>query len=426
MNSIWDIINIPFGYVIRFCNKLVGNQYLLALLLFAVIIEVILLPFGIKQQKNSIKQAKLRPKEMAIRKKYAGRNDKPTQQKMTMEIQELYQKEGFNPMAGCLPLLIQFPIIIALYNIVMSPLQYICGLSQDVITNVTNVVKSFPQYAEVTFTKGRDISLLSPLKELLASNPSAFDGIEGFTLGAEDLPQLTLFGGAIDLGAIPSFSTFNWLLVIPLLTFLVYFASMKLNRKLSYQPTTGDQSMGCSNNVMDVTMPLMSVFVSFMVPAAIGVYWIFKSILGVIKQWILKKAMPIPTFTEEDYKAAEKEMNVRQSKNGKNKSGKVVRSLHHIDDEDFEDTAEAAKKHREALESQEAAEAAKKAENAKSSLMEDVSLKKEDKPEHKAKEKKAKKANASMDDYKASLHQKMSDTDEQKVDNENHTDGEES
>lgn len=426
MNSIWDIINIPFGYVIRFCNKLVGNQYLLALLLFAVIIEIVLLPFGIKQQKNSIKQAKLRPKEMAIRKKYAGRNDKPTQQKMTMEIQELYQKEGFNPMAGCLPLLIQFPIIIALYNIVMSPLQYICGLSQDVINNVINVVNSFPQYAETTFNASRDISLLSPLKEILASNPSAFSGIEGFTIGIEDLPHLTLFGGAIDLGAIPSFQNFNWLLVIPLLTFLVYFASMKLNRKLSYQPTTSDQAMGCSNNVMDVTMPLMSVFVSFMVPAAIGVYWIFKSILGVIKQWILKKAMPLPTFTEEDYKAAEKEMNVRAPKNGKNKSGKVVRSLHHIDDEDFEDTAEAAKKHREALEAQEAAEAAKKAENAKSELMTDVSLKQEDKPAHKEKGRKAKKEKTSIDNYRESLHQKMSDADVKNADNENHTDGEES
>ena len=95
MSSIWDIINIPFGYVIRFCNKILGNQYILALFLFAIIIEVVLLPFGIKQQKNSIKQAKLRPKEMAIRNKYAGRDDAPTKQKMTQEIQELYQKEGY-------------------------------------------------------------------------------------------------------------------------------------------------------------------------------------------------------------------------------------------------------------------------------------------------------------------------------------------
>ena len=92
--NVWDIINIPFGYVLRFCNWLSGNQYILALLIFAVIYEIVMLPFGIKQQKNSIKQAKLRPKEMAIRKKYAGRDDAATKQKITAEIQEMSRHCG--------------------------------------------------------------------------------------------------------------------------------------------------------------------------------------------------------------------------------------------------------------------------------------------------------------------------------------------
>ena len=431
MNSIWDIINVPFGYVLRFCNWLVGNQYLLALLIFAVIIEIVLLPFGIKQQKNSIKQARLRPKEMAIRKKYNGRNDKPTQQKMTMEIQELYQKEGFNPMGGCLPLLIQFPIIIALYNIVMSPLQYICGLTPETIEEVIKVIQTFPEYADATFAASRNIDLLNPIKDILARSPESLMAIEGFSANiasAADLPNLVMFGGAIDLGAVPSFKNFNWLLLIPVLTFLVYFASMKINRKLMYQPMQNDQATGCSNNIMDVMMPLFSVYICFIVPAAIGVYWIFKSIIGVGKQFILKKAMPIPVFTEEDYKAAEKEMNVRSSNAPKNKSGRVVRSLHHIDDEDFEDTAEQARKHREALEAQEAAEAEKKAEQANSGLFGGVSLKKDDKPEHKEKkdkkDKKNKKSQSTMDEYRASLDQKMNDISTESKDSENNTDGE--
>ena len=121
------LISIP-GYILKWCNNLVGNQYLLALLLFAVIVEIALLPLGISQQRKSRKQAKLRPKEMAIRKKYNGRDDQQSKQKMSLEIQEMYQKEGFNPMSGCLPMLIQLPIIIALYNIVMNPLKYICNL----------------------------------------------------------------------------------------------------------------------------------------------------------------------------------------------------------------------------------------------------------------------------------------------------------
>ena len=376
-----DLINIPMGYVIRFCNWIMGNQYILALFIFAIIIEVILLPFGIKQQKNSIKQARLRPKEMAIRKKYAGREDAPTKQKMQQEIQELYQKEGFNPMGGCLPMLIQLPIIFALYYIVLDPMTYICGFSDETIQAVINVAKSFPEYADRSFDAARNIDLLSVIKEI---GPEAFEHIPGFS--ADVLPNLHLFGGAINLGATPSVTNFNLLLLVPVLTFVVYFASMKLNRKLSYQPTT---NAGCSNNVMDVVMPLFSVYITFIVPAAVGVYWIFKSIVGVGKQWVLKKMMPIPTFTDEDYKAAEKEMNSRVDKPTRAaKSGKAVRSLHHIDDEDFEDMAEAAKKHKEAMAEQEAeaeAEGKPAKKEGKAGLLDSAPMKKDDRHEKKEK-----------------------------------------
>ncbi len=375
--NIWDIINVPAGYLIRFCNNLVNNNYVFALLLFAIIIEIILLPFGIKQQKNSIKQAKLRPKEMAIRKKYAGRDDAPTRQKMTQEIQELQQKEGFNPMSGCLPLLIQFPIIIALYNIVMNPMLYICRFEQAAIEQISNIVGAV---TGKTYEIARNVDLLSDMQSLPYSE---FANVEGFTEEMfNNLPNLKLFGGAIDLGAIPDIRVFNWLLLVPVLTFVSYFFSMKINRKLTYQPQVDDKAQGCSNAMMDLMMPLMSVWIAFMVPAAIGVYWIFKSLIGVVKQVILKLTMPLPTFTEEDYKAAEKEMNLKPEKAPRNKSGKVVRSLHHIDDEDFEDTAEAGRKRREALEAQAAAEEAEKAQK-KPSVLGMGALKKDDRAEKK-------------------------------------------
>ena len=347
--NIMDIINVPFGYVIRFCNTLVNNNYLFALFLFAIIIEVVLLPFSIKQQKNSIKQASLRPKEMAIRKKYAGRDDNPTKQKMTQEIQDLYQKEGYNPMGGCLPLLIQMPILLALYNIVMNPLKYICQLGTDTIERLASIAKAA---TGANYDLERNINLLSDIKNMDFSN---FAGVEGFSQEVYDnLPNLKLFGGAIDLGAMPSLTNINWLLIVPVLTFVTYFLSMKLTRKLTYQPQTDDKATGCSNNMMDIMMPLFSVYIAFVVPAAIGVYWIFKSVLGTVKQIVLKYAMPLPKFTEEDFKAAEKEMAVKQTQAPKEKSGKVVRSLHHIDDEDYEDTREAGRRRREALEAQEA------------------------------------------------------------------------
>ena len=392
MSSLWDIINVPFGYVIRFCNNLVGNNYLFALLLFAVIIEIVLLPFGIKQQKNSIKQAKLRPKEMAIRKKYAGREDQVSKQKMSQEIQEFYQKEGFNPMAGCFPLLIQFPIIIALYNIVMNPLRYICGITNtDTIDNIITVVTNTEKYKDVVFDSTRNINLVGAIKDI---GLEAFQAIEGFAEAIpslDALPNLELFGGAIDLAATPSFTSFNWLLLVPVLTFVSYFFSMKITRKFTYQPQADDKATGCSNKMMDVMMPLFSVYIAFIVPAAIGVYWIFKSLLGIVKQLIVSRLMPLPKFTEEDYKAAEKAMATSEKPAKAQKSGKVVRSLHHIDDEDFPDTAEAARIRREKLEAQEKEESEKKAKPAgseKSGLMAGVSLKKDDERKSGKKDKK--------------------------------------
>lgn len=419
MSSIWDIINIPFGYVLRFCNKIVGNHYVFALLLFAVIIEIVLLPFGIKQQKNSIKQARLRPKEMAIRKKYAGRDDNPTKQKMSMEIQELYQKEGYNPMGGCLPLLIQFPIIIALYNIVMNPLKYICRLETATIDQIKTIVSSF---TGTNYDTSRNISLLGDMTKMSYSD---FSSVEGFSEEAfNNLPNLNMFGGAIDLGANPSITQFNWLLLIPILTFAAYFFSMKMTRKLSYQPQIDDKAMGCSNKMMDLMMPLFSVYIAFMVPAAIGVYWIFKSLLGVVKQLVLKYAMPIPKFTEEDYKAAEKEMNVKAEKAPRNKSGRVVRSLHHIDDEDYDDTAEAARLRREAMEAQEKEEAAQAAEEKKSAIIGSASIK--DDGEHERGKKKKQKKTDGNKDGKSRRHKSdkgNQPSNEEKNDTDN-TDGE--
>ena len=360
--KLMDIINIPAGYVIKFCNDIVGNQYILALLLFSVFIEILLLPFGIKQQKNSIKQAKLRPKEMAIRKKYQGRNDNVTKQKMQAEVQEMYQKEGYNPMSGCFQLLIQFPIIIALYNIVMNPLRYICNLSEDAINGVMNVVKSYPEFADSKFVANRNIDLMSAMKKVIEiDGVEAFAGIEGFAdkiTSVSDIPNLTVFGGAIDLSATPSFTNFGWLLLIPVLTFVAYFFSMKVNKKLMFQPQQDDPAMGCSNKMMDYMMPTMSVFITFGVPAALGVYWIFKCILGMLKQFIIHLFMPIPKFTEEEMKAAEKEYAEKAPKTAERHfNGPKKKSLHYIDADDVEDiTPKAEEKKPEVVEKPEAEE----------------------------------------------------------------------
>jgi YidC/Oxa1 family membrane protein insertase len=223
----------------------------------------------------------------------------------------------------------------------MNPLKYIVGLSTDAIQRLGDIASSV---TGKTYDVVRNIDLLGDIQSLPYSH---FSNVEGFTAEMyEKLPNLKMFGGAIDLGAIPSFENFNWLLLVPVLTFVVYFGSMKLSKKFMYQPTQAENQpgAGCSNNIMDVSMPLMSVFFTFAVPAVIGVYWMFKSVLSTIQQFIVAKIMPIPTFTEEDYKAAEKELGVKNKKNTEKKErdpgAPRPRSLHHIDDEDYNEKGE--------------------------------------------------------------------------------------
>ena len=354
-----DILRVPFSYVIRFAYQLIPN-YAVALLLFAIVMKAVLFPFSIKQQKNMVKQASLRPKEAAIRKRYAGRTDRPTQQKMQSEIMDLYQRENFNPMGGCLPMLLQFPILIALYNVIINPLKYLCGFSSARITAIQNEMTrlytmvqdgSFSPVGKLSETilkrleSGTEISKLSGIEQV---NVIRYLGEENFAkwLGDTKLPDFTL--GPINLSLTPNFTSDFILLLIPVLTFLIAFFSMRLTRKMSYQPEqTADQAM--STKIMDFTMPLISVWITFTVPAVVGIYWIYQNILSVVQQFILKKMYPIPTFTDEEMKRIEKEMNgklkpKRDDSAASSGEKKKVRSLHHIDDDDYPDTQKKKKK----------------------------------------------------------------------------------
>ena len=377
-----DSIMIGIGAILNWITGILPfNNYVLGICVFAILIEILMIPFAIKQQKNSIKHAKLRPKEMAIKNKYKGRNDQPTMQKMQAEIQELYQRENFSPASGCLPLLIQLPIIMILYSIVMDPLHYVLG--QD--ASFTTVLNNFATTCRAAGGLGLSVDANRGSIQLLSRIGSQANVMEtlgnfefyrfgegvleslGNALG--NVPNFNI--GSLNFGDQPGFD--DWeslvLLSVPVITFVTYFISSKLNRKLMYQSTMNDASnpqVACSNNMMDIMMPAMSTFFTLAVPALIGVYWAFRSWLGLLKTYIISRAMPLPVFTEEDYKAAAKEMAGKKTVTKSAKAG-AVRSLHYIDDEDFEDTRERGLARRAAIEEREKEEQVAREKNAKMS-----------------------------------------------------------
>ena len=400
------------------------GSFILGTVYFAIILEILMLPLGIHQQKNSRKQAKLRPKEMAIRNKYKGRNDQATQQKVTQEIQELYAKEGYSPMSGCLPLLLTLPFLMALYYVVIDPMTYIFGAPTDLTSAFLTFADAPVAAGGLGMTLGSNrgtIEVLSLIREsgislagladfgYFANSPECLEALGGMV---EGIPSFSLFG--INLGLTPGFGSTDQLILLfmPVLTFIIYWASGKLTRKFSFQPMQAaaegqkDPAQGCSNTMMNVMMPAMSAWFTFMVPAAVGLYWIFKSVVSTAKQIILYKVMPMPTFTEEDYKAAEREL---MGKEVKTKPAKRdpnaprnpnVRSLHHIDDEDYESPAErearlAARK-RDYVEPEDETPAEPKA--AEGAYGDGATLKEDDRPTRKEKKEKRNKNKKNSDD----------------------------
>ncbi|MBQ8401892.1 MAG: membrane protein insertase YidC [Clostridia bacterium] len=334
MNSIFDILYIPMGFLIRLAYSLTNN-YVAAICLFALVMEILLCPIQIKQQKNAIKQAKLAPRIHAIRKKYAGRTDQVTQQKMQQETMDLYQSENFNPAGGCLPLLIQFPVIICLYNVIINPLRYICNVPQ---TQIDSLISAMTAQGIELNLRNQQVDIINYLREV---------GVDSYTTIAPALEEavLPIFQvGPFDLSQIPtiSFVPFDWLMLIPIITFIVYVAGQKITMKFSYQsPESQDAQNQMSMKIMTWTMPLLSVYIEFQMAAAIGVYWIFRQIIFVVEKIIIAKLMPTPKFTEEDYKEAERQMGLsgkqkkREAKENGTGGKKKVRSLHHIDDEEY-------------------------------------------------------------------------------------------
>ena len=391
------LINVP-----GFGSFTLGTVY------FAIALELLMIPLAINQQKNSRKQAKLRPKEMAIRNKYKGRNDQQTQQKVTREIQELYSKEGYSPMSGCLPLLLTLPFLMCLYYVVIDPLTYIMGASQE----LTSAFLTFADASHAAGGLGLDLTTTRGTIEVLSlirESGLSLDGLADFAffqnggacLSALDgmvdrIPDFNLFG--LNLGLTPGLKSTEQavLLFLPVLTFVVYWGSGKITRKFSFQPMQQaaegqkDPAQGCSNGMMNIMMPAMSAWFTFVVPSAVGLYWVFKSILGTVKTIVVAKLMPLPTFTEEEYKAAERELMGKESHKPTKRDpdaprNPAVRSLHHIDDEDYESPAErearlAARK-RDYVEEDDTP----KAKTADNAFSEGVTLKEDDRPARKDK-----------------------------------------
>ncbi len=327
----FDWLYSLFGTMLSWFNSITGS-YALALLIYALVFKIVFLPFSIKQQKNQIAMAKLTPKIELIKAKYRGRTDQVTMRKQQEEILELQQKEGYNPLSGCLPLLLQMPLIIFLYNVIRNPLSYICKLGDDAVVAINTAVNNLSE--AVSFSKIDQITLVNQI------HSSGLDSIvyEGGTFDVSTLPNFKLFG--LDLAATPSFTSISWLVLIPFIAAFVSWLSMVLVRRWNGNGMAAaqDAQTAASMKMMDLVMPVMTVFLAFSFSAMLGLYWIYQSALSIVQSFILAKAMPLPKYTPEELKAMKKaQKEAEKAQRAALKSQPKYKSLHYIDDDDYDE-----------------------------------------------------------------------------------------
>ena len=319
-----NIIQVPFGYLLSWLYQLTTN-YGLALIIFAIVLKVILLPATAKSKKSTMKMSRLTPKLQALQKKYA--ND---QQKLNEATQALYREEGVGMGAGCLWSLVPLLILIPLYTVVRQPITYMLHEGADVAAKIVETIKTaLPgEFGKNAYYDQLIAAPLIPqfaeqLKDIVG-NPETLKGLEFTFLG-------------IDLGRVPSFNVFKWevwnwatigAFLLPVLSAGGQVLSMLISQKMNNSLVTNEKGLqdketaknsqaNQSNKVMLYMFPLMSLWIGFTVPGALSLYWLIQGLVSTVFDVYLTKkyrkiydaedAARLAIAMEEEAREAEKE-----------------------------------------------------------------------------------------------------------------------
>lgn len=293
MTLLYRIFGTPLGFIMWLLYQVIP-VYGIALVLFTVIMRAALVPVAIKQQKSMVKMQLYQPRIQEIQKKYANNREK-----MSEEMSKLYAEEGYNPMMGCLPMLIQLPIIFGLYDVIQRPLTHLLHVSGDVITKATEIAS---QLMNLDLT--RDMSSQIKIISIVGNNPDAFAGLGDFV---SKVQSLKFNIGPIDLTQMPQWGDFfQPIWIIPVLSFATsLLLSMFSMRQTAATAGENNPANGMTKGMM-LMMPLMSGYFAVILPAGLGVYWILSNLLMAVQTALLNKYMnprELAAKAKEEYEA---------------------------------------------------------------------------------------------------------------------------
>ena len=336
--SILGPIATVLGYVMdilfRFTSSFGVFNVGLCIILFTIVMKTLMIPLTIKQQKTTKLMSVMNPEIQAIQKKYKGKSDQESMQRQNVEIQAVYEKYGTSMTGGCLPLLIQMPILLAMYRVIYNIPAYVPSVRvyfDNVVTPLMGQADYAQKLQEITniatacggkldkfdFTNAnRLVDMLykfstSQWGELQALFPAISDVIGQNAAVVERMNTFLGLNMAEAPGWVPSFA---W--IIPVLAAVSQWFSTKLMS--GNQPSTSadaENPMAQSMKTMTTTMPLFSAFICITMPAGLGIYWIATSVVTIIQQLIVNAYMDKVNIDDMIAKNLEK-VNKKRAKQG--------------------------------------------------------------------------------------------------------------
>lgn len=334
LGPIAKLLGILMDWIYSGISNITGGRVesvVLSIVIITIIIYMCLLPLTIKQQKFSKLSQKMQPEMQAIQAKYKNKKDQASMMAMQEETQLLYQKYGISPMGSCVQMLIQMPILFALYRVFYNIPAYLSGVKgsftglvdsiqqtsgyQDTLVSLMekyNVVTSSGLNASNAASKLADASgntLSNYIIDILYKLPSKgwdalmdgkfFDGIQSAVEKTHDaLLHFNYFLG-LNISDTPWYiikSNFTdkpdkWLLfvILALLIPVLSYLTQMLNIKLMPQATNGNDQVANQMKMMNLMMPLMSLFICFTVPVGLGIYWICSALVRGIQQFFVNR-----------------------------------------------------------------------------------------------------------------------------------------
>lgn len=279
-----DAIGTALGWLMKLCFGLTKN-YGLSIIVFTLLTKVILFPVNMLTQKNSINMVKLMPEENALKIKYIDDKDTLTDKRL-----ELYKKYKYNPMLSTIPLLVQIPLVLGLVYVIYRPLSFVLGLDASVINELTQRFTALVGAENIT--NAHEIEIINYIQNGLMST----EGLAAGDISKINSLSMTFWG--MDLSHTPSFAAELVLLLIPLFSGLSAWLLCVVQNKINVLQVTQNK---VTIVLTTLFMIAFSTYFSFLVPAGVGLYWIFGNLFAVPSMYLLNVVIPPKKYVDFTY-----------------------------------------------------------------------------------------------------------------------------